>query len=45
MAAIKSQVECLLSKLHQVGPGNKQIAKRRDFALVQDEKMKREREA
>ena len=24
MAAIKAQVDCLLGKLHQVGPGNKQ---------------------
>ena len=36
--------ECLLSKLHQVGLGNKHLAKRRVFALVQEEKMKRERE-
>ena len=28
LVAIQAQVECLLSKLHQVGPGNVQLAKR-----------------
>ena len=27
--AVKAQVSCLLSRIHQVGPGNKQIAKKR----------------
>ena len=26
MAAIKAQVECLLGRIHQAGPGNKQLA-------------------
>jgi len=45
LAAIKAQTECLLSKLHQVGPGNQLMAKRRQWAVQEDEKMKREREA
>ena len=45
ITAIKSQVRCLLSRLHQVGPGNKQLAKERQWALTQDEHMKRERQA
>ena len=45
ITAIKSQVRCLLSRLHQVGPGNKQLAKKRQWALTQDEHMKRERQA
>ena len=43
--AVKAQVSCLLSRIHQVGPGNKQIAKKRQWALQQDEKMKMERKA
>ena len=27
VSAIKAQVGCLLGRLHQVGPGNKQLAK------------------
>lgn len=45
VTAIKAQVRCLLSRLHQVGPGNKQLAKKRQWALTQDENMKRERQA
>ena len=41
--AVKAQVQCLLARLHQVGPGNKQLAKRRQWAVLQDEKMKKER--
>ena len=26
--AVKAQVQCLLARLHQVGPGNKQLAKK-----------------
>ena len=45
MKAIKAQTECLLAKLHQVGPGNKLMAKRRQWAVHEDERMKRERDA
>ena len=45
LAAIKAQVDCLLSKLHQVGPGNLQLAKRSEWAVREDERMKRERGA
>ena len=45
MAAVKAQVDCLLSKLHQVGPGNTQLAKRRVWAVREDERMTRERGA
>ena len=43
LTAVKAQVSCLLSRLHQVGPGNKQLAKKRQWATQQDEKMRRER--
>ena len=43
VTAVKAQVGCLLGRLHQVGPGNKQLAKKREWAVRQDEKMKRER--
>ena len=43
--AVKAQVSCFLSRIHQVGPGNKQIAKKRQWALQQDEKMRKERSA
>ena len=42
---MKAQVDCLLSKIHQVGPGNQQMAKRREWALIEDERMSRERAA
>ena len=29
LVAVKAQVDCLLAKLHQVGPGNIQLAKKR----------------
>ena len=45
MAAVKGRVDCLLSKLHQVGPGNKQLAKRRVWAIREDKRMSRERAA
>ena len=45
MVAVKAQVDCLLSKLHQVGPGNKQLAKRREWAILEDQRMTRERGA
>ena len=45
MAAVKSQVNCLLSRIHQVGPGNAQAARRRDWALQEDDRMQKERSA
>ena len=42
---VKAQAECLLSRLHQVGPGSKTMLKRRDWAMREDELMKRERQA
>ncbi len=45
LASIKVQVDCLLSKIHLVGPGNQQMAKRREWALREDERMSRERSA
>ena len=45
MAAVKAQVDCLLGKLHQVGPGNKVLAKRRVWAITEDQRMTRERGA
>ena len=45
MAAVKAQVDCLLAKLHQVGPGNKQLAKKRTWAIQEDQRMARERGA
>ena len=45
MAVIKAQIDCLLGKMHQVGPGNQQMAKRRQWALNEDERMAGERKA
>ena len=45
MSAMKAQVECLLNKIQQAGSGNKQLAKKREWTLVQDERMKREKNA
>ena len=45
LAAVKAQVECLLSRLHQVGPGSKAMMQRREWAQREDELMKRERDA
>ena len=45
LVAIKAQTECLLAKLHQVGPGNKLMAKRRQWAVIEDNRMKKERDA
>ena len=44
-AAVKAQVDCLLSRIHQVGPGNTQLAKKREWAVVEDDRMRRERGA
>ena len=45
LVAIQAQIECLLSKLHQVGPGNVQLAKRRTWAILEDQRMTQERSA
>ena len=45
MVAIKAQVNCLLSKLHQIGPGSKQLAQKRVWALKEDQRMSSERRA
>ena len=45
MVAIKAQVDCLLGKLHQVGPGNRQLAKKRVWAIAEDQRMAKERGA
>ena len=45
LAVVKAQVDCLLSKLHQVGPGNTQLAKKRSWAIFEDQRMARERGA
>ena len=44
LAAVKAQVDCLLSRIHQVGPGNNQLTKKREWAVMEDTRMKRERE-
>ena len=43
VTAVKAQVGCLLSRVHQVGPGNKQLAKKRQWAIKEDERMRQER--
>ena len=45
LVAVKAQVDCLLAKLHQVGPGNQQLAKKRSWAILEDQRMARERGA
>ena len=45
LVVVKAQVECLLSRLHQVGPGTKALAQRREWAIREDMNMRREREA
>ena len=45
MVAVKAQVDCLLAKLHQVGPGNAQLATNRTWAIQEDQRMARERSA
>ena len=42
LAAVKAQVDCLLAKLHQVGPGNIQLAKNRTWAILEDQRMARD---
>ena len=36
MATVKAQEDCLLGKLHQVGPGNKVLAKRRVWNIKEN---------
>ena len=45
LVAVKAQVDCLLAKLHQVGPGNQQLAKKRSWAILEDQRMAKERGA
>ena len=45
MTVIKAQVDCLLAKIHQVGPGNTQLARKREWAVQEDLRMSRERGA
>ena len=42
---VKAQAECLLSRLHQVGPGSRAMAQRRQWTLQQESRMKQERQA
>ena len=43
MVAIKAQVDCLLGKLHQVGPGNRQLAEKSVWAIAgEDQRMARQ---
>ena len=44
VASIKAQVECLLSRVHQIGE-SKQLSKQREWALREDERMKKDRRA
>ena len=45
MAVVKAQVDCLLAKIHQVGPGNSQLARKREWAIQEDLRMSKERGA
>ena len=45
MVVVMTHVEILLAKLHQVGPGNQQLAKKREWAIQEDMRMSRERGA
>ena len=45
MAVMKDQVDCLLAKIHQVGPGNSQLARKREWAIQEDIRMSKERGA
>lgn len=42
---MKAQVDCLLSKLHLVGPGGRINAKHREWSIKVEERMSRERHA
>lgn len=41
---IKSQVDCRLSRLHQIGSGSRGMIKRREWALREEDMMKKERQ-
>ena len=45
LTAVKAQADCPLSKLYQVGPGNTQLAKKRTWAIQEDQRMAREKGA
>ena len=45
VTALKAQVACLLSRLHQIGAGNKQLAQKRSWAIKQDDLMRQERKS
>ena len=45
VGAVKAAAECLLRRLQQAGKGNSQAAKRREFALREEERIRREQEA
>ena len=45
MIVMKAQVDCLISKIHQIESGSKSKVKRRQWALIEDERMARERHA
>ena len=45
LVAVKAQVDCLLAKLHQVGPGNQQLTKKISWAILEDQGMAKERGA
>ena len=40
---IKAQVNCLLNRLHLIGPGSKAMVQRREWAKYEESQMKRER--
>ena len=42
---MKAQVECLLCRIHMIGPGSKAMMQRREWAKQEEERMKRERKA
>ena len=45
LAVTKAQTSCLLARIHQVGPGNARLAKKREWARLEDERMRQERRA
>lgn len=45
IATIKAQVSLLLARQHHIGPGNALLAKKREWALEEDSKMRQERRA
>ena len=45
VAAVSSQAECLLDRLHQVGPGVGQANRRRAWQKAEDARMDRDRRA